>query len=330
MKQILSFILIPILFLSSCSKDEQFDNETDPVEYRKNSAAFSSNYFMMSNTIDKDLFLGGLWLVDSTKEGGALEKLRVDISNFKMKVVHNSDLNTIKFADFTPNYKNVLAYAKLFKNDIFSANVNFSYGNFSDYNMIRTFLQNSSDADEILALIAKDKDGERMVQQKHGYYENQVLVDLVLGAQYDEFAAFFDKKYVESLTQAGNVPAYVSSAAYGQHSLILVESDYAVGEIKNILEKLKAGEQLNNTDKDLLASSAMVIYLRGGDQESYIKRAEGLKDIEAAWELFREKSDKKNKSYEFPIWYRLTSLENFRLMTYKMKFDYFEKKYSVK
>ncbi|UQA74864.1 hypothetical protein K2F45_24275 [Sphingobacterium siyangense] len=326
MKQILSFILIPVLFLTSCSKDEQFDNETDLVEYRKNSAVFSSNYFMMSNTIDKDLFLGGLWLVDSTKEGGELEKLRVDISNFKMKVVHNSDLSTIKFGDFTPNYQNVAAYAKLFKNDIFSANVNFSYGNFSDYNMIRTFLKNSSDADEILTLIVKDKDGERMVQRKHGYYEDQVLLDLVLGTQYDEFVAFFDKKYVESLTTEGNVPTYVSAAAYGQHSLILVESDYAVDEIKNILKKLKAGEQLDNTDKDLLELSSIVIYLRSGSKESYIKRAEGLKEIEAAWKVFKEKSDKRNKSYEFPIWYKLNSLENFGSMKYKMKFDYFEKK----
>lgn len=329
MKPILSF-LIAVLLFSSCSKDEPFDNQSDAVEYRKNNAAFSSDYFMMSNTTDENLFLGGLWLIDSAKEGGALERIKVDISNFKMKVVHNSNLNKIKFGNFTPNYQNVSTYANLFKNDIFDANINFSYGTFSDYNVIRTFLQNSSDVDEILSLIAKNKDGNKMVQRKYGYYEDIVLLDLVLGAQFDEFAAFFDKKYVKTLSKEGNVPAYVSSAAYGQHSLVLFESDYTVDRIKDVLKKLKAGEQLNNTDKDLLESSSIVIYFRGGDKQSYIGKAEGAKAVENAWQLFKEKSDKKNKSYEFPIWYKLNSLEDFGVIRYNIKFEYFEKNIQYK
>jgi len=79
---------------------------------------------------------------------------------------------------------------------------------------------------------------------------------------------------------------------------------------------------LTEKEETILNASDLLIYLRGGKRESFIRRESGLQEITKLITEFKKEFEKQSNSFDFPISYSLRSLDNFSPLKFWYSYDF--------
>lgn len=331
MKPVFAITLAFISIFYSCSKDYQNYLDDNQNSSKGNEHLFVEitndiflDKFMISNEVTEGMFLGSLWSIMDSKDTFNIQKLDLDVKDFKIKVISNSNLNHNPIGYFKPNHQSVKQYANIFNNESFDANVQFHTGAFFDYNVVNSYLTTSSDTKKILDLVKSDNK-MYLIKKSSGYFENLLSLNLILTTQYNEFASFFKKELISPLKKDGVSLGYISTVAYGTHSIMMAESNTTQDKLRSVIKKLKNNDLLTFEDSKILEDTSIIFYFRGDDKECFVRKAEGLKQIQDSWKYFSQLNNKTEKNYHYPIWFKLNSLENFGTIVHLWKYNYLDK-----
>lgn len=318
-------LLLGLFLLSSCDKEEvdpdsmEIDGSTLSKKFKfiSRSVGFSINQFYVDQTVDKDFYLGTVWGLKDTMPTVGLVSLRSHYKPFKIKIVPTTPV--ISSAKIVPTFEGVRSYARKNKSSEFTMS-GFSVTDFFDYESIRYHLNNSPDVESVLKLV--EHHDSTTVIRAYSCLMRSENIAFSLMAQFNEFSSAFPSKDVVQLRHAGFNPYYTNVVNYGTHVIMMGESDFPRVDFKNALDKLLSGQPLAEKEKTILNASDLLIYLRGGRKESFIRRANGLQEISKLVTEFKKEFEKQSNSFDFPISYSLRSLDNFSLLKFWYSYDF--------
>lgn len=318
-------LLLGLLLLSSCDKEEadpdalEMDGTaaTKKFQFIGRSVGFSVNQIYVDQTIDKSFYLGTVWALKDTLPTVQLMSLRKHYRPFKITIVPTT--STVSNTKILPSFDAIRSYAR--KNKSTERTMSgFSITDFFDYESIRYHLNNSSDVDSVLKLV--EHHDSTTIKRTYSCLMRSEDIAFSLTAQFNEFSSAFDGKDLAQLKQAGFKPYYTNIVNYGTHLIMMGESDYPRIDFKNAIDKLLDGKPLTEKEESILSASDLLIYLRGGKRESFIRRESGLQGITNLIAEFKKEFEKQSNSFDFPISYSLRSLTDFSLLKFWYSYDF--------
>ncbi|MGE8379517.1 MAG: hypothetical protein ACN6PN_14235 [Sphingobacterium sp.] len=318
-------LLLGLFLLSSCDKEEGDPDsmEIDGAALAKKfqfigrSVGFSVNQIYVDQTIDKNFYLGTVWGLKDTIPTVKLTSLRSRYKPFKITIVPTT--SAISNAKIVPTFDGIRSYARKNKSTELTMS-GFSITDFFDYESIRYHLNNSPDVDSVLKLV--EHHDSTTIKRAYSCLMRSENIAFSLMAQFNEFSSAFGRKDVAQLKQAGFNPYYTNIVNYGTHLIMMGESDYPRIDFKNVLDKLLEGRPLTEKEKTILNASDLLIYLRGGKRESFIRRESGLQEITKLITEFKKEFERQSNSFDFPISYSLRSLDNFSPLKFWYSYDF--------
>ncbi|MDR2272592.1 MAG: hypothetical protein LBF27_16915 [Sphingobacterium sp.] len=318
-------LLLGLFLLSSCDKEEvdpdalEIDGGTlsKKFQFIGRSVGFSVNQIYVDQTIDKNFYLGTVWGLKDTIPTVELTSLRSHYKPFKITIVPSTTV--ISTAKILPTFDGIRSYARKNKSSALALS-GFSITDFFDYESIRYHLNNSPDVDSVLKLV--EHHDSTTIKRAYSCLMRSENIAFSLMAQFNEFSSAFSSKDIIQLKQSGFNPYYTNIVNYGTHVILMGESDYPRIDFKNALDKLLAGNPLTEKEETILNASDLLIYLRGGRKESFIKRANGLQGITKLITEFNKEFEKQRTSFDFPLSYSLRSLDNFSLLKFWYSYDF--------
>ncbi|WP_398455925.1 hypothetical protein AB3466_07545 [Sphingobacterium thalpophilum] len=323
-------LLLGLCFLSSCDKEEadsklEIESSTTAAKYHfiGRSVGFSVSQMYVDSTMGEDFYLGSVWGLKDTLPNLSLispEKYR---KAFKIAVKSSNSVH--KAGKFVPSFTRMRDYAR--KNQdrdgvSVTSSTGYSVADFFDYRAIRYYLNNSADVNTVLRLV-KHNDSTT-IRRKYGYLMHNESIAFTLMTQFNEFSAAFSRKDVGQRESSDLKPYYVNCVNYGTHTILMAESDYPRADFEGALDKLQTGQPLTPIDVAILEESDLLIYLRGGAKDSYIKQASGLLGIKTLITEFHKERKVQQNKFDFPISYSLRSLADFSLLKFWYSYDFLE------
>ncbi|MDR6734369.1 MULTISPECIES: hypothetical protein [unclassified Sphingobacterium] len=321
----LFLLLLSICFLSSCDKEDadidatEIDGIATDKRYKfvGRSVGFSVTQFYVDGTVDKNFHLGTVWGLKDTTPQLKLTALRSYYKPFKNTV--SSTQPTLSSIRIIPGYDAIRAFAKKSRGEPAVLEQS-SVGAFFDYRAIRYHLNNSPDVDSVLKLV-RHRDSTT-IKRANSLLLRREHIAFSLQVDLADYVKVFNKEEVGKLKKTGYNPYYVSSVNYGTHSIIMGESDFPRGDLKNVLEKLLYNQQLTELDKAILNGSDVLVYLRGGRQKSFIRRATGLNPIKKLVADYKNELELQQHSYDYPISYSLGGLNSYGHLKFWYSYDF--------
>lgn len=318
-------LLLGLFLLSSCDKEEvdhdsmEIDGSTfaKKNQFISRSVGFSVNQLYVDQTVDKNFYLGTVWGLKDTMPTVGLTPLRSHYKPFKITLVPTTPV--IPSVKIVPTFEGIRSYARKNKSSE-PAMSGFSVTDFFDYESIRYHLNNSPDVDSVLKLV--EHHDSTTIKRAYSCLMRSENISFSLMAQLNEFSSAFRSKDVVQLMQDGFNPYYMNVVNYGTHVIMMGESDFPRIDFKNALDKLLSGQPLTEKEETILNASDLLIYLRGGKKESFIKRANGLEGIIKLVKEFKKEFEKQSNSFDFPISYSLRSLDDFSLLKFWYSYDF--------
>ncbi|QIH32982.1 hypothetical protein [Sphingobacterium sp. DR205] len=318
-------LLLGLFLLSSCDKEEvdhdsmEIDGSTfaKKNQFISRSVGFSVNQLYVDQTVDKNFYLGTVWGLKDTMPTVGLTPLRSHYKPFKITLVPTTPV--IPSVKIAPTFESIRSYARKNKSSE-PAMSGFSVTDFFDYESIRYHLNNSPDVDSVLKLV--EHHDSTTIKRAYSCLMRSENISFSLMAQLNEFSSAFRSKDVVQLMQDGFNPYYMNVVNYGTHVIMMGESDFPRIDFKNALDKLLSGQPLTEKEETILNASDLLIYLRGGKKESFIKRANGLEGIVKLVKEFNKEFEKQSNSFDFPISYSLRSLDDFSLLKFWYSYDF--------
>lgn len=81
-------------------------------------------------------------------------------------------------------------------------------------------------------------------------------------------------------------------------------------------------QELTELDKAILNGSDVLIYLRGGRQKGFIRRATGLNPIKKLVADYKNELELQQHSYDYPISYSLSDLNSYGHLKFWYSYDF--------
>ncbi|WP_333624891.1 hypothetical protein [Sphingobacterium siyangense] len=321
----LFLLLLSICFLSSCDKEEaDFDSmEIDGgatakrYQFVGRSVGFSVSQIYVDGTTDKNFYLGTVWGLKDTTPQLKLASLRNHFKPFKSAI--SSTQPTLAAIRTIPGFDAVRAFAKKSKGEPAVLEQS-SVGAFFDYRAIRYHLNNSPDVDSVLKLVRHQD--STTIKRANSLLLRREHITFSLHVDQADYAKAFNKDELGKLKKTGYNPYYVSSVNYGTHSIMMGESDFPRGDLKNVLEKLLYNQFLTKTDETVLKGSDVLVYLRGGRQTSFIRRATGLDAIKKLVADYKNELELQQNSFDYPVSYSLRGLDSYGHLKFWYSYDF--------
>ena len=320
----LFLLLLSVCFLSSCDKeDADFDSTAidggataKRYQFVGRSVGFSVSQIYVDGTTDKNFYLGTVWGLKDTTPELKLSSLRNYYKPFKTAI--SSTQPTLSSIRVIPGFGAVRAFAKKSKGEPAVLEQS-SVGAFFDYRAIRYHLNNSPDVDSVLKLVRHHD--STTIKRANSLLLRREHITFSLHIDLEDYAKAFNKE-LEKLKKTGLNPYYVSSVNYGTHSIMMGESDFPRGDLKNVLEKLLYSQPLTKTDETVLNGSDVLVYLRGGRQSSFIRRASGLEAIKKLVVDYKNELELQQDSFDYPISYSLGGLNSYGHLKFWYSYDF--------
>ncbi len=321
----LFLLLLSICFLSSCDKEDiDFDSTevgggtmAKRYQFEGRSVGFSVSQIYVDGTTDKNFYLGTVWGLKDTTPQLKLTSLRNYYKPFKSTI--SSTQPTLSPIHVIPGFDVVRAFAKKSKGEPAVLKQS-SVGAFFDYRAIRYHLNNSPDVDSVLKLVRHHD--STTIKRANSLLLRREHITFSLHADLKDYEQAFNKDALGKLKNTGYNPYYVSSVNYGAHSIMMGESDFPRGDLKNVLEKLLYNQFLTKTDETVLKGSDVLVYLRGGRQTSFIRRATGLDEIKKLVVDYKNELELQQNSFDYPISYSLGSLNSHGHLKFWYSYDF--------
>lgn len=318
-------LLLGLFLLSSCDKEEVDPDSMEidggalskKFQFIGRSVGFSVNQIYVDQTIDKNFYLGTVWGLKDTMPTVELASLRGRYKPFKITIVPTT--SAISGSKITPTFEGVRSYARKNKNAE-AVMSGFSITDFFDYESIRYHLNNSPDVDSVLRLA--EHNDSTTIKRAYSCLMRSENIAFSLIAEINEFSSAFSRSDVSQLKQAGINPYYTNVVNYGTHVIMMGESDYPRIDFKNVLDKLLDGQRLSEDEENILNASDLLIYLRGGRKESFIRRESGLQGIMKLIKGFKKEFEKQSNSFDFPISYSMRNLDDFSPLKFWYSYDF--------
>jgi hypothetical protein len=320
----LFLLLLSICFLSSCDKEDIDFDATEigggtmakRYQFVGRSVGFSVSQIYVDGTTDKNFYLGTVWALKDTTPELKLTSLR----NYKpFKSTISSTQPALSSIRIIPGFDAVRAFAKKSKGEPAVLKQS-SVGAFFDYRAIRYHLNNSPDVDSVLKLIRHHD--STTIKRANSLLLRREHITFSLHADLKDYEQAFNKDALGKLKNTGYNPYYVSSVNYGTHSIMMGESDFPRGDLKNVLEKLLYNQFLTKTDETVLNGSDVLVYLRGGRQASFIRRATGLDAIKKLVVDYKNELELQQNSFDYPISYSLGGLSSYGHLKFWYSYDF--------
>jgi len=321
----LFLLLLSVCFLSSCDKeDADFDStEIDGGAMAKRyqfvgrSVGFSVSQIYVDGTTDKNFYLGTIWGLKDTTPELKLTSLRNYYKPFKTAI--SSTQPTLSSIRIIPGFDAVRAFAKKSKGEPAVLEQS-SVGAFFDYRAIRYHLNNSPDVDSVLKMVRHHD--STTIKRANSLLLRREHITFSLHIDLEDYAKALSKDELGKLKKTGFNPYYVSSVNYGTHSIMMGESDFPRGDLKNVLEKLLYNQPLTKTDETVLNGSDVLVYLRGGRQSSFMRRASGLEAIKKLVVDYKNELELQQNSFDYPISYSLGGLNSYGHLKFWYSYDF--------
>lgn len=321
----LFLLLLSVCFLSSCDKEEAdldataIDGGATAKRYQfvGRSVGFSVSQIYVDGTTDKNFYLGTVWGLKDTTPELKLTSLRNYYKPFKTAI--SSTQPTLSSIRVIPGFDAVRAFAKKSKGEPAVLEQS-SVGAFFDYRAIRYHLNNSPDADSVLKMVRHHD--STTIRRANSLLLRREHITFSLHIDLEDYTKAFNKDQLGKLKKTGFNPYYVSSVNYGTHSIMMGESDFLRGDLKNVLEKLLYGQHLTKADETVLNGSDVLVYLRGGRQSSFIRRASGLEAIKKLVVDYKNELELQQNSFDYPISYSLGGLNSYGHLKFWYSYDF--------
>ena len=321
----LFLLLLSICFLSSCDKEDADFGSTEidagaiakRYQFVGRSVGFSVSQIYVDGTADKNFYLGTVWGLKDTTPQLKLTSLRNYYKPFKSAI--SSTQPALSSIRIVPGFDAVRAFAKKSKGEPAVLEQS-SVGAFFDYRAIRYHLNNSPDVDSVLKLVRHHD--STTIKRANSLLLRREHITFNLHIDTEDYAKAFNKDELGKLKKTGFNPYYVSSVNYGTHSIMMGESDFLRSDLKNVLEKLLYNQLLTKTDETVLKGSDVLVYLRGGRQSSFIKRASGPEAIKKLVVDYKKELELQQNSFDYPISYSLGGLNSNGRLNFWYSYDF--------
>ncbi len=323
--------------LSSCDKqNENILPDKDPTEtgdeeeyppvpekpvFEERSIRVSVSEIYIDGTVDRNFYLGTVWGLKDTVPQLELTPLHNHFTPFDITATSTSPL--VRSISFMPSFDEIRSYALQSKASQ-SVMGQYSTYDFSDYRTISYFIYNNADVACVLKLV--EHNDSTTIKRAHSSLIYGKNIQFELMTDFGDFARGFSEQDVAKLKQAGFNPYYVSMASYGTHYILMAESDSSRTQFNRAFDKLLDDQSLSETDKAVLSNSDLLVYLRGGGKDSFIKRESGLIGITSLVTAFKEEFEQQRNLFDFPISYRLWSVDDFSSLGYQYSYDILARK----
>lgn len=345
MNRFLTLCLFALILISSCTKnkiqppdppvvdttivdttiiDSTVIDTTKPPIVPKDrfvTRAISSElrYFYVDADVNTDLFLGSLWDLKDTSGGLEIETMKTISKPFSMDI-YFQDLLVEPEMNIVPTYDLVKAYiSKSLTNRNTRGSGHFNSTGFSDYHAIKLFLGNNKDVAKITDLIIHDD--STTIRKANGQLLDAQLAEYTVSSFSEESRNQFAKENLPKWKSQGLDPYYVSIAVYGRQVFFMGESDSTGNDLQAALRKLLAEDVLSEQNKAVLAAGSLLVYYRTDVKDPFIKYAEGLAGIEQLAAEFQQAFKNYKPTYNYPLYYYLSSVEEDRYLRYTFNFN---------
>ncbi|MHC8949350.1 hypothetical protein [Sphingobacterium hungaricum] len=290
------------------TKDSIFEKKTQSVE-------FSEVY--VDETFDQSLFLGSLWNLKDTVGRLLIENLASKAKSFEVNVMPSSF--QMDFFKGVPSYAAIRRYADTHSETSSSGPISTQNSEFSDYRQIQAYLGYSKDIQKVIELV-KHKDSTTIVKS-HSTLRRAFNVNLILDVDFSDYQNNYTNDDINKLKKENYNPYFVHSVNYGTHLILMAESNSPRPDLSAAIDKLLENKALSTADEQVLASSNLLAYYRGGSKNSFIQYAKGTAAIKSTMAELLIQMDRKDNRYDYPINFTLTSLETYRSLGYFAVFD---------
>lgn len=322
MKNILHpLLLICVLsVIISCKKTDNTTPVINPVtpvqevdKIQKLNWSFDT-FYLDDNNVSK-IFPGAIFIVNQNEKGIELTSVKDKYTPLPITASLSLTNTGKKIFNEIPSAEGTLNYIKNLNTTNSSLSLSSSEEEFKDYNIVKYFLSNNTDARTLFEKIGISS--KTRITKKHAIFIAKDDIKFTFDMDIPNKAALISIEDEKAINTANNM-YYVNGVDYGSKSLILAEGDADYLTLKKALMAILSKQDLTTELTQAISTAKVTIYARGGAEKSFIRVTNNLNELKSAISALDAFN---SSSILYPISYSLASIKNFSLFQYKISID---------